>query len=285
MGIGFSFGLTRLFLGLGSVTNLDNHNPWGIWIAFDVACGVALAAGGFHHRRPGGDLRPQEVPGAAAAGAADRACWATCGWPSPCCFDLGRYWNVWRPLFNWQGNSVLFEVAMCVTFYLVILSVEMSPAILEGLEDRIAGRPLGAGLLRRLERPIYAAHVVGEDRPAHLRRRRGGAVLHAPVLARHPDADRTHQDERAVGHLHPAAAVPSVGLHGRLPDGYPGVHLRNHQLRPQGGDGAADPPGPRRPVVSRRLRGGEDRRPRWFVTTDPTSSTTPAPRSLWWSRS
>ena len=47
MGIGFSFGVTRLFLGLGSVTNLDDRNPWGIWIAFDVACGVALAAGGF----------------------------------------------------------------------------------------------------------------------------------------------------------------------------------------------------------------------------------------------
>jgi len=29
------------------VTNLDNFNPWGIWISFDVACGVALAAGGY----------------------------------------------------------------------------------------------------------------------------------------------------------------------------------------------------------------------------------------------
>ncbi len=47
MGVGFSFGVTRLLLGLGSVTNLDDHNPWGIWISFDVACGVALAAGGF----------------------------------------------------------------------------------------------------------------------------------------------------------------------------------------------------------------------------------------------
>src|SRR3974377_1431572 len=47
MGIGYAFGITRMVLGLGSVTNLDNHNPWGIWISFDVACGVALAAGGF----------------------------------------------------------------------------------------------------------------------------------------------------------------------------------------------------------------------------------------------
>ena len=29
------------------MTNLDNQHPWGIWIAIDVATGVALAAGGF----------------------------------------------------------------------------------------------------------------------------------------------------------------------------------------------------------------------------------------------
>ena len=27
MGVGFSFGITRMLLGLGAVTNLDNHNP------------------------------------------------------------------------------------------------------------------------------------------------------------------------------------------------------------------------------------------------------------------
>ena len=33
--------------GLGAVTNLSDYNPWGIWISFDLLCGVALAAGGF----------------------------------------------------------------------------------------------------------------------------------------------------------------------------------------------------------------------------------------------
>ncbi|MDH4158549.1 MAG: Ni/Fe-hydrogenase cytochrome b subunit, partial [candidate division Zixibacteria bacterium] len=37
----------RFFVGLGAVTNLNNGYGWGIWIAIDVACGVALAAGGF----------------------------------------------------------------------------------------------------------------------------------------------------------------------------------------------------------------------------------------------
>mgnify|MGYP002260546504 CR=1 FL=1 len=43
--------------------------------------------------------------------------------------DLGRYYNIWHPAWPtmWQGNSVLFEVGMCVTFYLIVLSVEMAP--------------------------------------------------------------------------------------------------------------------------------------------------------------
>ncbi len=157
MGIGFSFGITRLFLGLESVTNLDNHNPWGIWIAFDVACGVALAAGGFltaalveifGHRRFRPLLRP------ALLTAFLGYLWVAIA----LLFDLGRYWNAWRPLIHWQGNSVLFEVGMCVTFYLMVLTVEMSPAILEGLRDRMGEEGRVAEVLRRLERPVHMVH-------------------------------------------------------------------------------------------------------------------------------
>ena len=41
------FSHFRFFHGFGSVTNLNPSYPMGMWIAFDVACGVALAAGGF----------------------------------------------------------------------------------------------------------------------------------------------------------------------------------------------------------------------------------------------
>ena len=37
----------RFTKGLGAVTNLSDNNPWGIWIGFDLLCGVALAAGGY----------------------------------------------------------------------------------------------------------------------------------------------------------------------------------------------------------------------------------------------
>src|SRR5512136_1035881 len=157
MGCGFAFGITRMFLGLGTVTNLDNNNPWGIWIAFDVACGVALAAGGFTtaalvdifgRRKYHALLRP------AILTAFLGYLWVAIALS----FDLGRYWNIWRPLFNWQGNSVLFEVGMCVTFYLMVLSVEMSPSILEGLRERMANNEWGSALLRRIEKPILMVH-------------------------------------------------------------------------------------------------------------------------------
>ena len=39
--------LVRFFRGLGASTNLSDQFPWGLWIGFDVMCGVMLAAGGF----------------------------------------------------------------------------------------------------------------------------------------------------------------------------------------------------------------------------------------------
>ena len=35
----------RIFYGLGGSTNLSDKFPWGLWIGFDVMCGVGLAAG------------------------------------------------------------------------------------------------------------------------------------------------------------------------------------------------------------------------------------------------
>ena len=37
----------RFTKGLGASTALSDQVPWGLWVGFDVMCGVALAAGGF----------------------------------------------------------------------------------------------------------------------------------------------------------------------------------------------------------------------------------------------
>ncbi len=47
LAVGIPVIVYRFAYGLGAATNLSQTNPWGIWIGFDVLCGVALAAGGF----------------------------------------------------------------------------------------------------------------------------------------------------------------------------------------------------------------------------------------------
>ncbi len=37
----------RFWKGLGSVTNLSQTVPWGLWIGFDVVTGVAFAGGAY----------------------------------------------------------------------------------------------------------------------------------------------------------------------------------------------------------------------------------------------
>ena len=46
-GIWITVSAARFVRGLGATTNLSDSTPWGLWIAFDVMSGVALAAGGF----------------------------------------------------------------------------------------------------------------------------------------------------------------------------------------------------------------------------------------------
>jgi Ni/Fe-hydrogenase subunit HybB-like protein len=74
-------------------------------------------------------------------------------------FDLGRFWNMWRiPLtpLDWNGSSVLLEVALCMMAYTGVLLLELSPALLERWRD--SGRPdraaLASAWLPRLERAL-----------------------------------------------------------------------------------------------------------------------------------
>ena len=119
-------------------TNLNNQFPWGIWIALDVATGVALAAGGFttsalthifHRREYEALVRPALLT-------------AVLGYTFVVLgllMDLGRYYNVWHPMMPgmWQGNSVLFEVGMCVMVYLNVLYIEFVPIICERFVGRV----------------------------------------------------------------------------------------------------------------------------------------------------
>ena len=47
MGLGLIVAVIRYIFGLGAISNLSDAYPWGIWISFDLFCGVALAAGAY----------------------------------------------------------------------------------------------------------------------------------------------------------------------------------------------------------------------------------------------
>jgi Ni/Fe-hydrogenase subunit HybB-like protein len=120
----------RFTAGLGGVTNLSDRFPWGIWVGFDVLCGVGLAAGGFTlvaavHIFNIERYRPIVRPAVLTA---------FLGYilvTVALLFDLGRPWNIWHPLVMWNPRSVMFEVAWCVTLYSTVLSLEFAPAVLE----------------------------------------------------------------------------------------------------------------------------------------------------------
>ena len=120
----------RFTRGLGAVTHLSDSFPWGLWIGFDVLCGVGLAAGGFavtatvhiFHLK---DFKPIVRPTVLTAFLGYLL--VVVG----LVFDLGKPWNIWHPIIMWNPHSVMFEVGWCVMLYTTVLSLEFSPIVLE----------------------------------------------------------------------------------------------------------------------------------------------------------
>lgn len=123
----------RFTKGLSAVTNLSDYNPWGIWIGFDLLCGVSLAAGGFVTsaavylfglKKYHSAVRPAILTGLLGYALVVLALH----------YDVGRPWRLPYPFIMQQGTtSVLFEVAACVGLYLTVLFIEFAPAPLEWL--------------------------------------------------------------------------------------------------------------------------------------------------------
>lgn len=144
----------RFYKGLGAVTNLSDKFPWGLWVGFDVLCGVALAAGGFvmtacvylfNLKRYKPLLRPTILT-------------AFLGYilvTTGLVYDLGKPYNLWHPLIMWNANSVMFEVAWCVMLYSTVLALEFSPILFEHLRMEKAQR-----IIHTIEIPVVIAGVI-----------------------------------------------------------------------------------------------------------------------------
>lgn len=132
--LGLVLIIIRFWKGIGSITNLTQEVPWGLWIGFDVVTGVAFAGGAYvitfmvyilNMRSYHSIVRVTVLNGFLAyvfyAGAL--------------LLDLGRPWNVINPIIGngFGTSSVLFLVAWHFLLYMLAELIEFSPTIAEWL--------------------------------------------------------------------------------------------------------------------------------------------------------
>ena len=146
--------LIRLIFGLGAVTNMSDGYAFGIWLVYDVIIGSAFACGGYVmallvYIFNKGEYHPLVRPALLASllgyGLAGVSVM----------MDMGRYWNAWHMF--WPGyaqfNSVLFEVAVCITLYIFVMLIEFAPAFLD---------KIGLGWLKkRLSKVMFLLIALG----------------------------------------------------------------------------------------------------------------------------
>lgn len=141
--LGLVLIIFRFWKGIGSITNLTQDTPWGLWIGFDVVTGVAFAGGAYvltfmvyilNMREYHSIVRVTVLNGFLAyvfyAGAL--------------LLDLGRPWHVINPVIgnSFGTSSVLFLVAWHFLLYMLAQLIEFSPAVAEWLGARKARKIL-----------------------------------------------------------------------------------------------------------------------------------------------
>lgn len=128
--LGLILVVYRWINGLGVTTGLTDGRGWGIWISFDVLCGIALAAGAFciagvvyifRMKEFYPILRPTVLTGFLGYALAAFAI----------SVDLGFPHRIYYMLYNWNIHSPLFEVGWCVMIYATVLALEISPIVFE----------------------------------------------------------------------------------------------------------------------------------------------------------
>ena len=152
--ISLYFMVMRFTEGMGAVANINGGFPWGIWVVYDVIIGTGLACGGYAlaftvYVFNKGKYHPLVRPALLAS----LAGYALGGFGA--IFDMGRWWQFYNILlpWNWNFNSVMLEVGLCVSLYIIVLIIEFSPAFLEKIGAK--------GLLKVLNKVLFFFIALG----------------------------------------------------------------------------------------------------------------------------
>ncbi|MGE0021828.1 MAG: NrfD/PsrC family molybdoenzyme membrane anchor subunit [Draconibacterium sp.] len=132
--VGLVLIVIRFWKGIGSVTNLTQEVPWGLWIGFDVVTGVAFAGGAYVITFMVYILNMQKYHSIVRVTILNGFL-AYVFYAGALLLDLGRPWNVINPIIGngFGTSSVLFLVAWHFLLYMIAQLIEFSPAIAEWL--------------------------------------------------------------------------------------------------------------------------------------------------------
>ena len=135
----------RFAKGLGSITNLNQDYPWGLWIGFDVITGVAFAGGAYVITFLVYILRMEKYHSIVRVTVLNGFL-AYVFYAGALLLDLGRPWNVINPVIgnSFGVSSVLFLVAWHFMLYMIAEFIEFSPAIAEWLGWKRIRKILGS---------------------------------------------------------------------------------------------------------------------------------------------
>jgi len=141
--VGLVFMVERFSSGMGAVSNLNGGFAWGIWVVYDVVVGTAFACGGYAlaftvYVFNRGQFHPLVRPAILAS----LLGYALGGFGA--FFDMGRFWQFYEIFTpsNWNFNSVMLEVGLCVAIYIIILTLEFLPSVFEKFGMQGAGKVL-----------------------------------------------------------------------------------------------------------------------------------------------
>jgi molybdopterin-containing oxidoreductase family membrane subunit len=111
------------------ITNMSDSVPWGLWITIDLSS-IALGAGAFTLSAVTYLFGLKRFKSIIRLAVFVGFIGYTCALLT-LVMDIGRPDRFWHPWVYWNIHSVLWEITMCITIYLMVMLVEFAPVIAE----------------------------------------------------------------------------------------------------------------------------------------------------------